>query len=237
MNCNIKKILSIFSKVLSWFIIVIAIFLLALTILSLTTGNDNRSILGYKFYIVLSDSMSKSDENLDIDVYINAGDIVCVKEVQDINTLKEGDIITFISTSSGSYGETITHMIKDVIKDSNGVITGFTTYGTNTGSLDDKPALPQNIQGLYSFKIPLIGYIFAFLKGKVGFLLLLIPMGVVLCLSFSNFFKVLKQYKEEKQLEPDPIKQLDEEKQKMKEVEAEIEALKKEIEKINSKNN
>ena len=58
------------------------------TIVSASTfDRSDRSLFGYKAFIVLSNSMAKTD--------FSAGDLVLVKEV-DPDTLQEGDIISYI---------------------------------------------------------------------------------------------------------------------------------------------
>lgn len=54
--------------------------------------------------------------------------MILVKEV-DPSTLKEGDIITFMSQDTDSFGETITHKIRKLTTDAEGN-PGFITYGT-----------------------------------------------------------------------------------------------------------
>ena len=66
------------------------------TVISATTFNRNdRDLFGYKMYIVNSDSMAATD--------FKAGALIMVREV-DPNTLQDGDIITFISQDTDSFG-------------------------------------------------------------------------------------------------------------------------------------
>ena len=66
------------------------------TVISATTFNRNdRDLFGYKMYIVNSDSMAATD--------FKAGALIMVREV-DPNTLHDGDIITFISQDTDSFG-------------------------------------------------------------------------------------------------------------------------------------
>lgn len=91
------------------------------TIVSVNIFDRNdRSIFGCKAFIVLSDSMSKTD--------FKAGDIIVLKVV-DPSALQVDDIISFQSTDENSYGEIITHKIRKLTKDENGN-PGFITYGT-----------------------------------------------------------------------------------------------------------
>ena len=121
MNEKIKKISNITIKVITWAIIAFTVFMMIFTIFTMTTVNKNeRSVFGVKFYVVLTDSMSKSELNADMDVHFNAGDIIFVKNVKDPTKLEPGTIISFISTNSESYGSTITHMIRRAEYDKDG---------------------------------------------------------------------------------------------------------------------
>ena len=103
-----KKALNIIKKVISIVLLAMALFAVVFTIISVTTvNNTQRSLNGYKFFVVLSDSMSATD--------FSAGDMIVVKEV-DVNTLEKDDIITFYSTDPKSLGEIITHKIREVKK-------------------------------------------------------------------------------------------------------------------------
>ena len=78
-----KKVLGIVKTILVWVFVVLAISMTLFTIISVNTFNRNdRNILGYKAYIVNTDSMSKTD--------FKAGDLILVKET-DPATLKKGD--------------------------------------------------------------------------------------------------------------------------------------------------
>ena len=101
---DVKKVLGIVKTILVWVFVVLAISMTLFTIISVNTFNRNdRNILGYKAYIVNTDSMSKTD--------FKAGDLILVKET-DPATLKKGDIITYMSQITESFGETITHKIR-----------------------------------------------------------------------------------------------------------------------------
>ena len=119
-----KKIGNIIKNIIVWAVALVAVGMMIFTIVSVTTFNRNdRQLFGYRAYIVLSDSMSKTD--------FDAGDLVLVKEVKDYSTLKEGDIISYISQNTENYGEVVTHKIRRITTDVSGE-PGFVTYGTTT---------------------------------------------------------------------------------------------------------
>ena len=71
-----KKALSIATKVLVWIVIAVTVFMMAFTIFStLTFDRNDRNLFGIRFYVVLTDSMSPSENNKDDKIHFNAGDI------------------------------------------------------------------------------------------------------------------------------------------------------------------
>jgi len=184
-----KKTLNIAKTVLVWLVVVTAVFMMLFTVVSVTIFNRNdRNLFGYKMYIVNTDSMAKTD--------FDAGDLVFVKEV-DPSTLKDGDIITFLSQNEESFGKILTHKIRRTITDSDGD-RAFVTYGTTTDN-DDKVAVTYPyILGKYDFHIVNLGTFFNFMKTTTGyFVCIFVPFMLLILYQGINFFNVFKKYKNE----------------------------------------
>jgi signal peptidase I len=142
--------------------------------------------------------MSKSENNADLDVHFNAGDIIIVKNVEDKKALESGDIITFISTNDDSNFETITHMIRDKFYDKEGKFAGYITYGTNTGVNDEAPVEFGYILGKYTGKLPAVGQFFAFVKTTPGYIVcILVPFLLLILYNGVNVIRLFKQYRAE----------------------------------------
>ena len=199
MNEKTKKVLDITTKVLTYILTAFSVFMMVFTIVTVTTVDKNeRNIFGYRFYIVKTDSMSKSENNADLDVHFNAGDIIIVKNVEDKKALEAGDIITFISTNEESYFETITHMIRDKFYDKEGKFAGYITYGTNTGVNDEAPVEFGYIVGKYAGKLPAVGQFFAFVKSTPGYIVcILVPFLLLILYNGVNVIRLFKQYRAE----------------------------------------
>ena len=134
MGYVMKKRLEIVKIVLMWGIVAFSVIMIIFTLISVNTlGRKDRSLFGFNFFIVQSDSMSAT--------HFSAGDIVITKKI-NVSKLKEGDVITFISQNSDNYGETVTHKIRKVITDKKGGVA-FVTYGTTTNSLGSSQILRQ----------------------------------------------------------------------------------------------
>lgn len=214
---NYKKIWEVTKTVLVWTIVAFSIFMMIFTIVSVNVFDQNeRNIFGYKFFVVRSDSMAATD--------FKAGDII-ISKVVDTSTLKEGDIITFISENSDNYGETVTHKIRKVTTDSHGSIA-FVTYGTTTNEDDD--ALATYVLGKYVGKLPNLGTFFVFLKTTPGYIVcILIPFLILILSQGVNTIQLFRKYKKEQMDEMNAEKaKLEEERAESQRMMAELMELK-----------
>ena len=188
-----KKALNIIKNIFVWLMVVLAVGMMIFTIVSVTTfDRSDRSLFGFKAFIVLSDSMSKTD--------FSAGDLVLVKEV-DPSTLKEGDIIAYTSQNTSNYGETVTHKIRKLTKDANGE-PGFITYGTTTDTDDEIVVTYPYVLGKYQTHIPKIGQFFMFLKTTPGYIVcILIPFLLLILIQGIHCIRLFRRYKQEQMAE------------------------------------
>ena len=186
-----KKAGKIAGRILSILILLFAVFIMVFTIISVTTVNkEEADFLGYRPFIVLSDSMRTEFE---------VGDMIVSKEV-DADSLREGDIITFRSIDPNNYGGVMTHKIREVTTYEGE--KAFITYGTTTEVDDAYPALAENVIGQYVFHLPKMGYFFQFLKSVPGyFILIFTPFMILIILQAVKFFRLLKQYRKEQKEE------------------------------------
>ena len=218
-----KKAFNIIKITIIWLIVLLAVSMMIFTVISVTTFNRNdRDLFGIKMYIVNTDSMAATD--------FDAGSLILVKEV-DPSTLKAGDIITFMSQDTDSFGETITHKIRTLTTDAEGN-PGFVTYGTTTGVDDETIVTYPYVLGKYSSAIPGLGTFFNFLKTTPGyFVCIFTPFMLIILYEGVKFFNLFRHYKkeqmEEMQAEKDKIEAEKAENAKMLE---ELKALKAQLE-------
>lgn len=193
-----KKTLDITKTVLTWIVVAFAVVMMIFTLISVSTLDRNdRSLFGLKFFIVQTDSMSATD--------FDAGDIVFSKEVK-ASTLKEGDIITFISQNSHNFGETVTHKIRSIVKETDGSLS-FVTYGTTTNVDDEEPVKSEFIIGKYIGRIPNLGSFFVFLKTTPGYILcILVPFLLLILSQGISTIRLFRAYKKEQMDEMDAEK-------------------------------
>lgn len=199
--------------------VALAVCMMVFTVVSVNTfDRSDRSLFGFKAFIVLSDSMSKTD--------FDAGDLVLVKEV-DPATLKEGDIIAYTSQNTSNYGETVTHKIRSLTTDANGE-PGFITYGTTTDTDDETVVTYPYVLGKYKTHIPKVGRFFMFLKTTPGYIVcILIPFLLLILIQGLNCIRLFRRYKLEQMAEmKEERAKIEEERAESQKMMAELLALK-----------
>lgn len=213
-----KKALKIIKNVLVWTLVAAAVLMMIFTVVSVATfDKTERSIFGYKFFVVQTDSMKATD--------FKAGDIVISKEV-DPSTLKEGDIITFISQNKESLGETVTHKIRSLVIYNGG--PGFRTYGTTTGSDDEAIVTYPYVVGKYVGRIPNVGSAFMFLKTTPGYIVcIFVPIVLLILYNGVNVIVLFRKYKKEQTAElEEERKRIEAEREQSQKMLEELQALK-----------
>lgn len=204
-----KRKMQIFKKIISIIILIILITILFVsgTILidSYLHPDEVPSFFGWKPFIVLSGSM---------ETQISAGDIVVVKEI-DTQNLKKGDIIAFKEDDV-----VITHRI-DEVEEKDGQVQ-YITKGDNNKAQDIGSVLPNQIEGVFKFKISRLGNLAMFVQT---------PLGMIVCLSIPIIIIILLQTADSKKEKEELISKLN----KQSEMEDEIEKLKKQNEELMKK--
>lgn len=221
-----KKVFRIIKNIITAVIAVIAAVMVIFTIFSVTTlDQTDRSLFGYHAFIVLSDSMSATD--------FSAGDLVLVKEV-DTSTLEAGDIISFVSTDSESYGEVITHKIREVTADSSGSLA-FVTYGTTTNTDDSSLVSASMVIGKYVRSFKSVGTFLNFMKTVPGYIVcIFIPLAALIVIQTINSVLLFRRYKKEQmaEVESERKKQEEEFEAKKRELAAQQEESRKMMEEL-----
>lgn len=223
MNKSMKKALTIIKTTMVWLIVALAVFMMIFTVISVTTFNRNdRDLFGFKAYIVNSDSMAATD--------FDAGDLIFVKEV-DPSTLQEGDIITYISQNSESFGEVITHKIRSLTTDAQGN-PGFITYGTTTNTDDTTVVTYPYVMGKYTSHLDNVGSFFNFLKTPQGYIIcIFVPFMLLILYQGINCIRLFRRYKKEQTEEMEAEKaKIEAEREENAKMLAELQALKAQLE-------
>lgn len=164
-------------------IAIILIYNIILIIISSINGKD-FSILGYKAYIVNTNSMEPT---------IEVGDIVIIKKVK-AEKLNQGDVITFTQE-----GEVITHRITKIETEEKS--TQYVTKGDNNNTEDTLKIKYEDIIGKEILTIPQLGKAMQLLDSKI--ILLIIILIILIC----SFVKIQKKEKLENRREKKKIEE------------------------------
>ncbi len=181
---NKNWVIKYISKVFSWFLITILVLVASFLVYYVVATNIYAS-KGEQFkpkfslYTIISPSMVPN---------INVYDVIFNVRVDNLSKLKEGDVITFISSGNLNEGMTVTHRIVDIIETDEGL--KFKTKGDNNLVPDSALVEPGNVLGKTLFKIPQLGRVQSLLATKGGwlFLVLLPALGIII----YDIIKIIK---------------------------------------------
>lgn len=160
-----KKVLRVIVNVIAWIVLILAL-LVTLLVFTADRNNGVASLLGVIPLTVESPSMSPTFEQ---------GDLIICHEINDINELKKGDVITYWTIIQGQKVKN-THRIveiNDVLGNKN-----FVTRGDANIADDDISVYAVDIIGKWTgIKIPGFGVVMSFLRTQTGFFIcILLPM-------------------------------------------------------------
>ena len=185
-----NKVLDIIKRILVIIVVVFAVFVMIFTIVSVNTFDSNeRSIFGYKIYVVLSDSMEPE---------FSSGSLVLSQNVDDVNKLEVGDIITFVpNVREEGADKTVTHRIVAINKDKDGHPL-FNTKGDNVTIQDEAAVGYMQVLGQYKTSIPYLGYFFNFLHTTPGYIVcIVIPFMILILYTGVRTIVLFRKYKDE----------------------------------------
>ncbi len=194
-----RKIFDIISTIVEVIVFLIVVAAVVVVVLQKRSGKDVK-VMGYSFFYVATDSMAPT---------INPKEVIMSREVKDINTLKVGDVITFIAPSGALAGNNITHRIVGFNTDDAGNIIGIYTKGDNPNvEQDNWTLMPKNVKAKYVRTM----HVFTFmLSGFAGyFVCIILPLLIIFGLFFTGIImdKLRENKEEEIELSEEQKKQL-----------------------------
>ena len=129
----------------------------------------------WRFDAVLSGSMEP---------VLNVGGMVVIKPVET-SEIEIGDIITFYSGES-----LVTHRVLDVIVGQNDI--SFTTKGDANEEPDLLPVPANSVVGQVVIDVPYLGYLAAFVKTRLGFMLaIFLPGSLIIASELWSMWRTL----------------------------------------------
>lgn len=140
------------------------------------------SFFGYKFFTVLTGSMSPT---------ININDLVIVKEVKP-EKIEVNDIITFGSTNSDNI---TTHRVKEIINENNAI--KYVTQGDANNVEDPSPVQSDALIGKVVKFVPKVGAVMAWMKNNLTKIIVFVVALMALFVIGAGLRKRLKFIDEE----------------------------------------
>ena len=189
-----KKILHYISTVIMYSLI----FIMAIVFICFLVNfiDQNRNIKNgvtkppiFSAYTIVSPSMVPA---------INVLDLVVTVRVNDPESLKIGDVITFTSTDYRYSGVTVTHRINKIEKTTDGKYL-FTTKGDANNTTDASRIEFDDIYGKVILRIPKVGYLQYYLSSASGWIFIIVlPALAIISYDIVKLIKTLGKPKEKK---------------------------------------
>lgn len=133
-------------------------------------------------YTIISPSMTPN---------INVYDVVLTVRVNDPESIKVNDVITFYSTNSFFGGTPITHRVVDVLNVPDiGIM--YQTKGDANQKVDAERVYANNVIGKVVLRFPSLGRVQFFLASKGGWIIaILIPALAIISYDIYKIFKLI----------------------------------------------
>ena len=175
----IKKIL----KILYYILIVFCVLLIMIIVMQKIT-ESNKSVFGYRLFVVISGSMVPK---------YNMGEVVVCKETP-VNEIKLGDSIVYKGKEGEIAGKTVMHEVVDIQKDEN---NNYLFYAKGlTNEEEDPTIVREQIYGVVKWKSKILTEAYKWAtNARLSFLILFI-LVVNVFLSFKSGRKEKKQIKQ-----------------------------------------
>lgn len=141
--------------------------LLAITVAMNRYPEETSKFLGFKFYVVLTDSMEPK---------IPTHSVVFTRMLKEDSIVKPNSIVTF---KADRFGEEVvlTHYFRETQKKDGQVF--YRTQGATAPDFDNYETAREDIIGEYLFHVPFIGKMILLFQGPFG-LVLLAEWGVIM---------------------------------------------------------
>lgn len=179
---------AILLRIITYTLIVIILYNLLIIGLTYITDKNNKGILGFRAYIITTESMKPN---------INPGDVVIIKSIPE-EELEVNDIITF-KTENGIN----THRI---IKIENNAERLYVIKGDNNNLEDENNITFSQILGKKIFRIPILGSIAIALQDEV-YIIIVAIIVLLIYIRYQSIQEKDKLRREKKEKEDEKFKE------------------------------
>lgn len=175
-----------FEVIRKLFVYLLAILIVAAALLFAADKSPDKSLFGYRYYIVLTDSMVPE---------FASGDMVIVKRC-GAESIAVGDIITFNPSSSGA--AYLTHRVTEKLENYEGTgVTCFRTKGDANDAEDTFLIDESRLIGEVQFHVPRLGFIIRFVQLRWYFVVPLLILSIVFFELMRHYFEMRQEEEEE----------------------------------------
>ncbi|MDR2752915.1 MAG: signal peptidase I [Oscillospiraceae bacterium] len=177
----------VISLVLNILVFVVCFVIIGSAVVFIFTKEEKRSFFGYRFYNVLSESMTPTPQadgqTLPGGFYKN--DVIIVKIATE-EGVKIGDIITF-DTGETNDSPPLTHRVIDIEESPDGTLL-FYTKGDHNATPDLVPANGTSIIGVKVGRIPKVGWLLGFAQAHLGWVIVICVVLILLVFGLFILF-------------------------------------------------
>lgn len=170
------KPLKLVFNIIFW--VIIALFC-GVALLSVIARKTDKQLLNYSVLWVMTESMEPN---------IGAKSYILVKRA-DVNALKEGDIITFVSRDTAIAGSLNTHRIEEVVEQGK----EFITKGDNNPAPDTQHVYAEDVRYVYVGNLPVMTLFGRVLSTEAGFMCFI--SVILIAVTVTSFVAVSKERK------------------------------------------
>jgi signal peptidase len=118
---------------------------------------------------------------------ITTGSVVFVEDAP-VESINEGDVITFSKSGTGA---TTTHRVIEIHEAANSI--RFVTKGDANEDRDPEPVYRNDVVGVVTFSIPLIGYVVTYAQTRLGWVLfVLLPVVALIGSELWQLYNALE---------------------------------------------
>lgn len=218
LNDNIpKRILKIVFKIIYQLAIIFCVILTIIIVLQKVT-NNNKTILGYRIFRVITGSM---EPEYDI------GQVVISKEVEPEN-IKIGDDIVYLGTYGDYNGKIIMHEVVGIDIDENNNYN-FHAKGLHSASVEDPQIKASQIYGVVKFKSGILTVLYRLATSIYSSFIIITILVLNVFISFKSSSKdkiqALEEYNEddEEDTDEDDVEDIDTDEEEDKESDSGLE--------------
>jgi signal peptidase I len=179
------------NRVANVLIAALCVSIVAGSVLFAVSDNPGKSFFGYRFYQVLTTSMTPGPDSPEGGFY--AGDIIIVRKTapQDIRV---GDIVTFMPGDDPRVS--LTHRVRRILDAATSGGITFITKG-DANNADDAPVAAERIFGKKVLVIPKVGLAIDLVRSNVAVYALLVAAVIGFLVTVRYFFGAPPEKKEE----------------------------------------